>query len=400
MERVYLWLDRVDSSVDCILLVANIYSANVTFSDLTDAYIRLANADTNQEMSRLELGQGKMKGNAIAFAKLYRYGGGWQVMGLGLPITTPSGHSSFKALLPAIIRSGCAFPPPAKGHRGPIIVPASVVTTSIVPVTVKQQQQQQQQQQGPMVKVVPQRPTYVHKSPKVATSTIRGVAAATAIFVGGALTLGHFEPDLFEVGLNFNADGLESVAEALPTMDFAGAGEWAADGIGEAGEVIGGLAVEAAGVVGDAGEVLGSAAGDVGSAMMEASGGAGGAIGGAVSSVKNAVSEALPNLGNIASSAGSAVSNARSAISDATSGVLENAGNIASSAGSAASNARSAIGDATSGVLVNAGGALGSIGDVAKGAAQHGESAVNTVGNVAGNVVEGVLCIVAGMLGA
>jgi hypothetical protein len=382
-----MWLDRVDASIDCLVLVANIYSLNVDFSALSDAYLRIVNADTNQEMGRMELGQGKMRGNAIVFAKLYRYGGQWQVMAVGLPIQTQPGHSSFKALLPAIINSGCAFPPPPKGHQGLIIAPC-VVATEIVPVTV----QQQQQQEGEEVRVKPQLPTHIQQSPKIARSTIAGVAAATAIFAGGALTLAHFEPDLFEAGVDFGADGLESVSDLLPEMDLGGAGDWAMEGIGEAGEAIGDVVAvsEVAGVaVGAVGDVAGSVGGAVGSVTDTLT--EGDLVGTVL--LSDAAAVAGGNLVTAVGSVGGFIGRKGSEMNNMASGVGSEMSNMASGVGSAISNAASgAIGDAQSQVS--------NVADSVGGhAAQAGEAVLNGVGAVAGGALGLVGGLVGGLLG-
>jgi stress response protein SCP2 len=49
MERIYMWLSKMDSSVDMLVMVANVYTQGCDFSALSSAYVRVANADTNQE---------------------------------------------------------------------------------------------------------------------------------------------------------------------------------------------------------------------------------------------------------------------------------------------------------------------------------------------------------------
>lgn len=53
MERIYVDLENLDASVDALAFEANVFTAGFTFGALEHAYIRLVNADTNQEVSPL-----------------------------------------------------------------------------------------------------------------------------------------------------------------------------------------------------------------------------------------------------------------------------------------------------------------------------------------------------------
>merc|ERR550514_175303 len=100
MERIYVWLSKVDATTDCLVFVANIYTAGIDFSQLNEAYVRMVNADTNQELGRMALSDKSLSGNALAFCKLYRHQQGtWQLMGLGLPQSL-SGTSKVEDMIP------------------------------------------------------------------------------------------------------------------------------------------------------------------------------------------------------------------------------------------------------------------------------------------------------------
>lgn len=49
MERIYMWLANMDASIDSLVMTANVYTEGLDFSALSSAYVRVANADTNQE---------------------------------------------------------------------------------------------------------------------------------------------------------------------------------------------------------------------------------------------------------------------------------------------------------------------------------------------------------------
>lgn len=50
LERIYVDLENLDDAVDALAFEANVYTAGLTFASLEHAYIRLVNADTNQEV--------------------------------------------------------------------------------------------------------------------------------------------------------------------------------------------------------------------------------------------------------------------------------------------------------------------------------------------------------------
>jgi hypothetical protein len=279
LERVYVNLPQVDQRLDTIVFTLNIYSGAADFSNLESAYVRLVNGDTNQELCRIELGGGYMRGNAIVFAKLYRYMGTWQIMGLGMPIVCQGG--TWQATVPHILQSGCAYPPPQPlqpigGMQVAVAVPAAP--------------------EGQKV----QKPTKLNKTPSLAVASAKGIAAATLVFGGAALTVAALEPGLFTDGVDFGADACMAMADAMPEMDFSSAGDFASDfdwapagdffsGVGDglgdaagaagewaggaadsAGDWAGGAADSAGDFAGDAGEWAGGAAADAGDMLEDA----------------------------------------------------------------------------------------------------------------------------------
>lgn len=56
-EVVNINLSRVDPRVKKLIVAVNIYRANLSFSDIENAFVRLVDANTNQEFSRYNLSQ-------------------------------------------------------------------------------------------------------------------------------------------------------------------------------------------------------------------------------------------------------------------------------------------------------------------------------------------------------
>ena len=107
MEKIYVWLTKLDPGIDTLVFTVNVFTEGVDFADLTEAYVRIVNADTEQEFGRLRLAGGGLKGNAVIFAKLYRGKPNepWQLLAIGKPETLP-GMSSAQEMVPHIHQSG------------------------------------------------------------------------------------------------------------------------------------------------------------------------------------------------------------------------------------------------------------------------------------------------------
>lgn len=70
-ETLFIKTDSLNKKVKKICLFANIYSAGKhTFSDVQDSYIRLIDADTNEELLKYDLKDTTRNYNAIYFADL------------------------------------------------------------------------------------------------------------------------------------------------------------------------------------------------------------------------------------------------------------------------------------------------------------------------------------------
>lgn len=259
MERIYVWLQKLSSNVDCLVFVANVFTSGVSFSDVEKAYVRLVNADTNQELCRVPLSGGGLKGNCLVFCKLYRTppvkgvkgDSPWQVLGLGMP-TTVAGASSVEQMVPMLQKTGTAHPPqPVAGGAG--------------------EKKGSGKASGKGGKASPPPPPEKAQKPRsvlpcvaLAVAGTAGIAAATAIYMNPELTSDMMNSDVFTSGADFSADALEWSGDAL-----VGAGDILGDGAGEvygwAGSVVEGVDVPGFDAIGDG---LGSAAGWAGDGLQ------------------------------------------------------------------------------------------------------------------------------------
>lgn len=86
-EQITVNLDQVDSGVDRIVFVVNIYGAKMkrqSFGDVKNAFIRLVDENTGMELFRYNLSDGSVKNVAgLIFAELYRHDGDWKFSAIG-----------------------------------------------------------------------------------------------------------------------------------------------------------------------------------------------------------------------------------------------------------------------------------------------------------------------------
>ncbi|WP_320784739.1 TerD family protein [Streptomyces sp. CRN 30] len=95
-ETVLVDLGRVPAHVDHIVFTVNSFTGQ-TFTEVENAFCRLVDETTGQELARYTLGGGGAH-TAQIMAKLHRADGGWQLKAIGEPAT----GRTFQDLLPAI----------------------------------------------------------------------------------------------------------------------------------------------------------------------------------------------------------------------------------------------------------------------------------------------------------
>lgn len=95
-EQIIVSLEQVPANIEKLAFTATIHKAderNQNFGQVSNAYIRVVNADTDREILRYELGEDFSVETAIVVGELYRYNGEWKFNAVG---------SGFKGGLKAI----------------------------------------------------------------------------------------------------------------------------------------------------------------------------------------------------------------------------------------------------------------------------------------------------------
>ena len=385
-ERIYVWLHAVPSTVQTIVFEANVFTGGASFSDLESAYVRLVNAETEQELARLDLA-GKdalayFGGRGVALAQLTREAAGWQL------VCTTEKRDTLLKDLPTL-------PPSQTIAQGmPAVQPVAATVATTTPGVAESADQPKNRRKRAF--------------PMLAVAAAGGVAAAAAIFFttrDSPLTGSMLEPSTFMSGVDFSsltppdfsslpdpAAMLSGISDAVGSLnlpmpdisaaDIASSFSDAAQGGGAAAaavaESVGGGAAVAASTIGEAAAgagvavsggaaVAGSAMSEgavvAGSAMSEGATVAGSAVvdGAAVASegaagAAGAVGEAAPGIfSGIANLANGVVSRASEAINSI------GGGGLLDKAGDAAAAVRSNVGDVASNAYQTAGSALGNL---------------------------------------
>ena len=79
-------LNQLPQSYDKIAFVVNIYQAaskKQEFGMIKNAFIRIVDADTNQELCRYNLTESYKGMTAMIFGEIYRYNGDWKFTAIG-----------------------------------------------------------------------------------------------------------------------------------------------------------------------------------------------------------------------------------------------------------------------------------------------------------------------------
>ena len=96
-ETILVDLTKVPTGVDQIVFTVNSFTGQ-TFTEVDNAFCRLVDQKTNQELARYTLTGGGAY-TAQIMAKVSRKGGGWEMTAMGVP----SQGRTFKDLLPDIL---------------------------------------------------------------------------------------------------------------------------------------------------------------------------------------------------------------------------------------------------------------------------------------------------------
>jgi len=85
-EVIYVDLDKVPADVAKIVFAVTIHEAEQrrqNFGQVANAFIRLVNRDTQEEIVRFDLGEDYSTETAMVFAEIYRHGNEWKFNAVG-----------------------------------------------------------------------------------------------------------------------------------------------------------------------------------------------------------------------------------------------------------------------------------------------------------------------------
>jgi tellurium resistance protein TerD len=98
-EQIKVDLSKVPSSVDRIAFTVTIHDAEArrqNFGQIANAFVRLVNEDTNNEVLRFDLGEDFSIETAVVFCELYRHNQDWKFNAVG---------SGYQGGLAALVRA-------------------------------------------------------------------------------------------------------------------------------------------------------------------------------------------------------------------------------------------------------------------------------------------------------
>ena len=85
-EVIMVQLDRVPDDVAKIAVAVTIHDAEArgqNFGQVSQAFIRCVNADTNEEVARFDLSEDASIETAMIFGEIYRHNGEWKFKAIG-----------------------------------------------------------------------------------------------------------------------------------------------------------------------------------------------------------------------------------------------------------------------------------------------------------------------------
>lgn len=85
-EQIIVDFSKIPSQVDCIGITVTIHDAEVrgqNFGQVSNAFVRLADEATNEELIRFDLGEDFSIETAVVFCELYRHNNEWKFNAIG-----------------------------------------------------------------------------------------------------------------------------------------------------------------------------------------------------------------------------------------------------------------------------------------------------------------------------
>ena len=85
-ESIYVLLDKVPAEIEALLVCASIHHAvekKQNFGQVLNAFVRLVNQDTDEEVARYDLSENASSETAMVFGEIYRHAGDWKFRAVG-----------------------------------------------------------------------------------------------------------------------------------------------------------------------------------------------------------------------------------------------------------------------------------------------------------------------------
>lgn len=85
-ETAFLDFDKINPNVESIIIAVTIYEArakNQNFGCVDNAFIRMVDTDTNEEVLRFDLGEDFSTEKSVVFAEIYKASGEWKFKAVG-----------------------------------------------------------------------------------------------------------------------------------------------------------------------------------------------------------------------------------------------------------------------------------------------------------------------------
>ncbi|MDE3966304.1 TerD family protein [Glaesserella parasuis] len=85
-ESVIVKLDQVQSDIKSLFITVTIHEAEArrqNFGQVSNAFVRLVNNDTNEEVVRFDLSEDYSTETAMVFGEIYRHNGEWKFRAIG-----------------------------------------------------------------------------------------------------------------------------------------------------------------------------------------------------------------------------------------------------------------------------------------------------------------------------